>query len=125
MTTKMFEPWAPTVPEIELDLAGVLSEVDPRVETNHVAGQMPVPPNPPPPEGWVYWKNQTVPGDLGKFANTMLHDPGTFPMGSFVRIKSCGAVVGLRVEWHNYQGSTGKKGCFRGVNLLRKTGDAG
>ena len=32
-----------------------------------------------------------------------------------------GVLVGARVEWHDTQGATGAKGCFRGVNLMSPT----
>jgi len=53
----------------------------------------------------------------------MLHDPGMYPMGTFVRISVGGEIIGARVEWHDFQGATGKRGCFRGVNLLKKVPD--
>jgi hypothetical protein len=39
-------------------------------------------------------------------------------MGSFVQALVDGQLVGARVEWHNYQGKTGRHGCFRGTSLF-------
>lgn len=120
--TKTFNSWE-TEAEDSLLLDGTVQdimEVDPRVETNHSIGQLPVPPNPPPPVGWAYWKNQRVPSKAAELAAAMLRNPQKYPMGAFVRIMSLDRLVGLRVEWHNVQGATGKRGCFRGVNLMYK-----
>lgn len=123
MTTKIsFEPWTPETPDSKLveDPSATIYEQDPRVVTDHQPGQLPVPPNPPPPVGWTYWKKQPVPHAAASLANHMLHNPGTCPMGTFVRISVDGEIIGARVEWHDFQGATGKRGCFRGVNLLKK-----
>jgi hypothetical protein len=119
---KTFEPWTPEIEDILLieGTAQDICEIDPRVETNHSAGQLPVPPNPPPPESWEYWKTQRIPAKASQLAVAMLHNPVKYPMGAFVRIFVDGQLIGARVEWHNLQGATGKKGCFRGVNLLYK-----
>lgn len=120
--TKTFEPWA-TETEDSLLIDGttqVICDIDPRVETNHSVGQLPVPKNPPPPVGWEYWRTQRIPPAASKLAVDMLHDAGEYPMGAFARIYTAGQVIGARVEWHDLQGATGKKGCFRGVNLMRR-----
>jgi hypothetical protein len=93
--------------------------IDPRVIQNHSIGQLPCPDNPPPPDGWEYWTNK-VTVEEGNLALSILKDSKTFPMGSFVQTYSDGIIVGARVEWHNIQGATNKKGCFRGVNLMKQ-----
>jgi hypothetical protein len=40
-------------------------------------------------------------------------------MGSFVQKRIGDKLVAARVEWHTVQGATGKRGCFRGVNLMK------
>lgn len=116
-----FESWSPEAPESDLDEAAVICEVDPRVNTTHQVGVLPVPANPPPPEGWRYWGNRKpIPPEASKLCVTMLHALSLYPMGSFARINVQGEVIGARVEWHDTQGATGKKGCFRGVNLMYK-----
>ena len=40
-------------------------------------------------------------------------------MGSFVQALIGGVQVAARVEWHDWQGATGKTGCFRGTSLFR------
>jgi len=118
-----FEDWTPPEPPGSPD-DDIINVVDPRVITAHSVGQLPVPPNPPPPVGWIYWKG-SIPSAGVKLAVTMLHDPITYPMGSFVQkyiVTKPGTycyVIAARVEWHNIQGATGKTGCFRGVNLMR------
>lgn len=122
---KQFEPWSPEVSNNALleDSTAIVYDQDPRVITSHQPGQMPVPANPPPPVGWEYWGKQPIPHAAASIANDILHKPGLCPMGTFVRISVNGQLIGLRVEWHNLQGATGKKGCFRGVNLMRKVSD--
>jgi hypothetical protein len=115
-----FEPWFLEIPESDLDETATIQEVDPRVDSTHQVGVLPVPANPPPPVGWEYWGKQPVPHAAASLANDMLHNPRSCPIGTFVRIKVDGVVIGARVEWHDTQGATGKKGCFRGVNLLCK-----
>src|ERR1700690_918090 len=112
-----FEDWTPPDPPTSSD-DGEVDAVNPRVDATHSIGQLPVPANPPPPIGWIYWKG-AVPAAAGTFAVKMLHDPATYPMGSFVQFFVGDELVGARVEWHNIQGATGKTGCFRGVNLMR------
>jgi hypothetical protein len=94
-------------------------ETDPRIEQDHVAGQLPCPPNPPPPVGWKYW-NHSVRASLVELATRLLHDAKTYPMGSFVQTWMDGELVAARVEWHDFQGASGKRGCFRGVNLMQR-----
>jgi hypothetical protein len=119
MITK-FENWIPPDPPTSQD--DEVNVVDQRVNTTHMVGQLPVPLNPPPPIGWIYWKG-AVSSEAGSFTVKILHDSATYPMGSFVQFFTKGALVGARVEWHNIQGATGKKGCFRGVNLMRNVPD--
>jgi hypothetical protein len=111
-----FEDWTP--PDSPTPGDDLVNEIDPRVDADHAIGQLPVPANPPPPVGWIYWKG-AVPATAGAFAVKMLHDPTTYPMGSFVQFFAGDELIGARVEWHNIQGATGKTGCFRGVNLMR------
>lgn len=91
---------------------------DPRVITDHKAGVLPCPRNPPPPVGWTYWTGP-VTAALGELAVEIENDPATYPMGSFVQAVRGGIRVAARVEWHDFQGKTGKHGCYRGTNLLR------
>jgi hypothetical protein len=116
-----FDDWVPSDPPNSSD-DGVINEIDPRVNATHSIGQLPVPINPPPPIGWIYWKG-AVPPQAGTFAVKILHDSITYPMGSFVQFFAEGELIGARVEWHNIQGATGKRGCFRGVNLMRDVPD--
>ena len=94
------------------------STADPRVITNHPLGQPPCPPNPPPPVGWAYWTGR-VPALIVEFAVKVEGTPVQFPMGSFVQTLIDGQLVGARVEWHDFQGKTGKHGVFRGTSLFR------
>jgi hypothetical protein len=110
-----FGSWSPPTPPVG---NGEVNVIDPRVVQDHGIGQLPCPPNPDPPDGWEYWR-----GPVTKFGVDwcvgMLHAPALYPMGSFVQVYEQGQLYGARVEWHNIQGSTGKRGCFRGVNLMR------
>lgn len=119
-----FEAWEPAEPESELDGHAVIHEIDPRVNGAWPVGALPVPKNPPPPVGWEYWGKQAIPKQAIELSVTMLHAPSLYPMGTFARIKVGDQVIGARVEWHDTQGATGKKGCFRGVNLLHKVHNA-
>jgi hypothetical protein len=114
-TMALGNAWAaPLLPEgVELFVV-----LDPRVKTDHRAGQLPCPPNPPPPAGWAYWTGG-VSADLSAFAIQIENDPKRYPMGSFVQAVRDRQRVAARVEWHDYQGRTGERGCFRGTNLLR------
>jgi len=97
-----------------------LVDVDPRVIQGHQIGQLPCPPNPAPPDGWRYWKaREAVPHALGELAKKILRDAATYPMGAFVQTFHEQELVAARVEWHDVQGATNTKGCFRGVNLMR------
>jgi len=91
---------------------------DPRVITNHVPGQLPCPNNPAPPVGYTYWKGGVSPA-VQAFASKVEGHAADFPMGSFVQTTIDGVVVAARVEWHDFQGMTGKTGCFRGTSLFR------
>lgn len=91
---------------------------DPRVITDHQPGRLPCPSNPPPPLGWVYWRGP-VPLPVGNLAVKVEFTPAQFPMGSFVQARIGSQLVAARVEWHDFQGATGKHGCFRGTSLFR------
>jgi hypothetical protein len=108
------DPWAAPTPPTD----GELKTQDPRVITNHQPGLLPCPDNPPPPLGWVYWKGP-LPLHAGEFANRVEFNPKEFPVGSFVQTVLAGQQIAARVEWHDYQGMTGKHGCFRGTSLFR------
>jgi peptidoglycan hydrolase-like protein with peptidoglycan-binding domain len=109
------DAWDPPSPPKDVDT--VLTQ-DPRVITAHQPGQLPCPSNPPPPVGWAYWKGN-VPHHVGDLANKVEYAPAKFPMGSFVQALIGGQLVAARVEWHDFQGATGKRGCFRGTSLFR------
>jgi peptidoglycan hydrolase-like protein with peptidoglycan-binding domain len=96
-----------------------LVTVDPRVITDHQPGVLPCPSNPPPPVGWTYTKGGEVTSALGDFAQKVLGDRKAYPMGAFVQARIDGQTVAARVEWHNFQGKSGRHGCFIGVNLFR------
>jgi hypothetical protein len=106
--------WAPPLPPTG---EHQVTSIDPRVEQDHFAGQLPCPPKPPPPVGWANWKG-VVPPAFADFAMRLLNDSAGFPMGSFVQTRVDGQLVAARVEWHELQGSTGKRGCFRGTTLF-------
>jgi len=114
----MNEPWQPAEPPTDEE---PLVEIDPRVDSTHVVGTLPCPKNPPPPEGWAYWSG-ALPKGGGALATEILRDAERYPMGAFVQALLAGQLVGARVEWHDLQGATGKRGCFRGVNLMRFLG---
>jgi len=114
------DAWSPPPPPVNGDL---LKAQDPRVITDHQAGVLPCPSNPPPPVGWVYWQG-AVPKPVGDLAVKVEFTPAQFEMGSFVQARVGDQLVGARVEWHDYQGATGKHGCFRGTSLFRPTGIA-
>lgn len=109
------DAWLPPSPPI---VAEWQTSRDPRVITNHALGQPPCPPNPPPPLGWAYWTGQ-VPALVERFAWKVEFTPADFPMGSFVQALIDGQLVSARVEWHDFQGATGKHGVFRGTSLFR------
>jgi peptidoglycan hydrolase-like protein with peptidoglycan-binding domain len=109
------DAWTP--PPSPTDDQRVVAQ-DPRVITNHQPAQLPCPPNTPPPVGWVYWRG-SVPAAVGKLAAEVEFAPAQFPMGSFVQAVLGAQLVAARVEWHDYQGATGKHGCFRGTSLFR------
>jgi hypothetical protein len=111
----MTDPWAPSDPSPD----GELVDLDPRVDADHTIGVLPCPSNPPPPEGWRYWRDRVTPA-LGAFASKLLNDSARYPMGSFIQAEIDGELVAARVEWHDLQGATGKRGCFRGVNLMQR-----
>jgi|GEM_PF-3297733 len=113
--TSINDAW---VPPIAPTSAVLETTRDPRVITNHNTGQLPCPPNPPPPVGWAYWSGG-VPELCSKFAIRVETSPNEFPMGSFVQTLIDGKLVGARVEWHDFQGATGSHGVFRGTSLFR------
>ncbi len=106
--------WSPPPPPAGDEEVAV---IDPRVPPAHPPGT-PCPTNPAPPVGWKYWKG-AVPKGGTELATRVLRQRAKYPMGSFVQARLGEKVVGARVEWHTVQGATGKKGCFRGVNLMR------
>ena len=119
MSNALKEPWSAPTPDPES--ADELIARDPRVITDHHIGALPCPPNPPPPDGWRYWKaHEKVPAVLVALTVRMRDDSKLYPMGAFVQIRNDGELVAARVEWHDTRGSDGAKGCFRGVNLLRQ-----
>jgi hypothetical protein len=123
MSNALTEAWA--APVLGPDASDELLAIDPRVITNHAIGQLPCPPNPAPPDGWRYWgAHEKVPPALGALTVKMLHDAKDYPMGAFVQTRHEGELVAARVEWHDLQGASGLKGCFRGVNLLRRVAGA-
>jgi hypothetical protein len=107
-------PWAPPAPPSgsELTLA-----IDPRVVREHRPGQLPSPRSPSPPIGWVYLSG-AVSRAQTELATRILQDASAFEMGSFVQAIVEGHLVGARVEWHERQGATGRRGSFRGVSLF-------
>jgi len=109
------DAWQPPAPPTSAELQ---TTRDPRVVTDHLVGQKPCPPNPPPPVGWAYWTG-SVPELAVKFAIKVESTPADFPMGSFVQALIDGRLVAARVEWHDFQGATGKHGVFRGTSLFR------
>jgi hypothetical protein len=111
------DPWEAPTPLHHTDLFVVR---DPRVITNHHAGVLPCPKNPPPPVGWAYWKGP-VPAALAELAVEVETDGTRFPMSSFVQTTRDGRRVAARVEWHDLKGRTGERGCFRGTNLFRRS----
>jgi hypothetical protein len=106
--------WIPPAPPAT---PGHVIAIDPRVITAHAVGQLPCPTNPPPPVGWSYWKGR-VSSALVAFASSVEFAPAEFAMGSFVQSLIDGQLVAARVEWHDFQGATGKRGCFRGTSLF-------
>jgi hypothetical protein len=112
------EPWIPPDPPSD-NAQPPVNVVDPRVVQDHQVSVLPCPPNPPPPVGWAYW-NHSVRAGLVALATKMLHDGPDYPMGSFVQEWVDGELVAARVEWHDFQGASGKQGCFRGVNLMQQ-----
>jgi hypothetical protein len=109
------DAWSP--PQAPPDASLVIAR-DPRVITNHLLGQLPCPNNPAPPVGYAYWKGG-VSAAVQAFASKVEGHAADFPMGSFVQTTLDGNVVAARVEWHDFQGMTGKTGCFRGTSLFR------
>lgn len=103
------------------NVAGNVVARDPRVVTNHAPGQLPCPSTPPPPVGWAYWRGN-LPAKFVNLAVEVQTHSDDYPMGTFVQAFIDGQVVAARVEWHDFQGSTGKHGCFRGTSLFRPRG---
>jgi hypothetical protein len=119
MANALSDSWA--APEPEVGSADELIAIDLRVIVDHAIGQLPCPRNPAPPDGFRYWRlHEHVPPALGALSVKMLHDSTRYPMGAFVQIWHEQELVAARVEWHDVKGATGEKGCFRGVNLLRR-----
>lgn len=114
MNERLHDTWEPPEP----DPVAEHIAIDPRVNAIHAVGVLPSPANPVPPGGWTYWKGRVSPA-LGAFASRILADSTKYPMGAFVQAMIEGERVAARVEWHDLQGATGRRGCFRGVNLMR------
>lgn len=114
---------APYVPPLDASITILSRTIDARVDATHVPGTLPCPQNPGPPSGWTYWSGPTDASERN-LAVHMLHDPATYPMGSFVEATHGGEPLGARVEWHTLQAATGRAGCFRAVNLMRKEANA-
>lgn len=74
------------------------------------------PPWNPFPPGWVYMHQSEVTPEIAAWASKILNDPQTYPMHCFVQKGDFGALV----QWHTFQGATGKHGLFRGVSLVTK-----
>lgn len=113
--TSISDAWSPPPAPTT---AVLLTTPDPRMITHHAAGDPRCPPNPPPPVGWAYWSG-AVPEPVAGLARKVEFTPAEFPMGSFVQTLVDGKLVGARVEWHDFQGATGKHGVFRGTSLFR------
>lgn len=105
-------PWTPPPPPPP---GGTVASIDPRVVKDHPPGT-PCPSNPPAPVGWTYWSG-TLPKGGAELAVQMRDDRENHPLGSFVQTWLDGQLVGSRCEWHPF--TAGKKGCFRGINLMR------
>jgi hypothetical protein len=76
------------------------------------------PHNPPPPTGFDYWPgNVSVSAAIGAWA---VHVRNAYPIGTFIEDVVGGELVAARIEYHTLQGATGKTGCFKGLNLLRR-----
>ena len=114
-TVSLGDAWQPPAAPTGADWVVVR---DPRVIMGHLPGVLPCPSNPAPPLGYAYWQGQ-VPPHVGALAAKVEFAPAEFPMGSFVQALVDGQLVAARVEWHDYQGATGKRGCFRGTSLFR------
>src|SRR4051812_38524570 len=105
-------PWDPPAPP---DEGEPLMTLDPRIITGHVPGVLPCPSNPPPPIGWTYWHGPVSPAAV-ELAKSVEHGQ---PLGAFVQARIDGKLIGARKEWHDYQGMSGKHGCFVGTSLFR------
>ena len=105
-------PWVPPPPPNGTD---IVKSQDPRIDCNHQPGVLPCPRNPAPPEGWVYWSGAVPPHAVQLAVDVEQH----YPLGSFVQATVDGKLIAARKEWHDYQGATGKHGCFIGTSLMR------
>lgn len=74
----------------------------------------PRPWNPPLPDGARYMHQSEVTSEIAKWASGILSKPHAYPMHCMVRIDKLAALV----QWHTFQGATGKHGLFRGVSLI-------
>jgi hypothetical protein len=74
----------------------------------------PPPWNPPLPKGARYMHQSEVTPEIGTWASRVLRTANTYPMHCMAR---SGALACL-VQWHTFQGATGKHGLFRGVSLI-------
>jgi peptidoglycan hydrolase-like protein with peptidoglycan-binding domain len=71
------DAWTPPSPPTAAD---PIVAKDPRMITQHQAGVLPCPPNPPPPVAWAYWRGH-VPAGAAALANKVEFDPQSFPIG--------------------------------------------
>lgn len=108
------DAWQPPPPPVT---ANMVIARDPRMDITHVVGTLPCPRTPPPPIGWAYWKGG-VPPNFSRFAKAVQGNRAEYPIGSFVQALIDGRLVAARVEWHDYQGLTGRRGCFQGTSLF-------
>jgi hypothetical protein len=77
------------------------------------------PKNPPLPPNARPLKQKEVTVEMTEWAKELLHDPKQYPMHA--EAERCFGELRIlaRVEWHTYQGATGKRGIFRGVSLYQ------
>lgn len=112
----MSKAWMPPPPPTGAD---PVVAVDPGVDATHQVNVLPVPVNPPPPLGWSYRNDKKTPVTPDEQAFTS--GAHQYPIGTFVQKIIGGKLVGVRLEWHDRQGRTNKRGCFIGANLMDPT----
>jgi hypothetical protein len=111
------QAWTPPPPP---DRDGEVVATDPRVDATHQEGVTPVPANPPPPVGWQYVPDADTDAVGAAFAVEVQAARSKYPMGSFVQRRMGDRVLAVHLEWHDFQGATGRHGCFRGAALMRQ-----